>query len=114
MHVKCRETEAGMVCSLIGNLEYLSVDQFLAALLTVLSQKRVIYDMSGVPFIDGTGAAALVGAVRVARARGGDAVICALRPSVNRALKQMGVPPTVSVLNSPYEAESYLLERAAA
>jgi anti-sigma B factor antagonist len=114
VHVKCRETEAGVVCSVIGNLEYQSVNQFMDALPMVAGQKHVIYDLSGVPFIDWSGAAALVGAVRGSRARGGDAVICALRPSVNRALKQIGVPSTVSVLNTPDEAESYLLERAAA
>jgi anti-anti-sigma factor len=114
VHVKCRETEAGVVCSVIGNLEYQSVNQFIDALPMVLGQKHVIYDLSGVPFIDWSGAAALAGAVRGTRAQGGDAVICALRPSVNRALKQIGVPSTVSVLNSPDEAESYLLERAAA
>jgi stage II sporulation protein AA (anti-sigma F factor antagonist) len=114
VNVKCREIEAGVVCSVIGNLEYQSVDQFMGALPMVLGQKHVIYDLSGVPFIDWSGAAALVGAVRGTRDRGGDAVICALRPSVKRALKQTGVLSTLSVLDGPDEAESYLLERAAA
>jgi anti-anti-sigma factor len=108
------ETEAGVICCLIGNLEHLSVAQFRDAVAQLRDARRVIFELAAVPFVDSAGLGALIGAVRRTREIGGDAVVCAPRPSVKRVLDMIGLPRIVHVFDNLDEARAYFLRRSVA
>ncbi len=114
MYVTCDETEAGVVCHLIGNLEHLSVAQFREAVALLGDRRRVIFEFSAVPFVDSSGLGALIGAVRRTREAHGDAVVCSPRPSVKRVLDMVGLPRVVHVFGTLSDAQSYFTERSVA
>jgi anti-sigma B factor antagonist len=108
------ETEAGVICRLIGNLEHLSVAQFRDAVAQLRDARRVIFELAAVPFVDSAGLGALIGAVRRTREIGGDAVVCSARPSVKRVLDMIGLPRVVNVFDNLDEAQAYFLRRSVA
>jgi anti-anti-sigma factor len=111
MRVTFDETEAGVTCHLVGNLEHLSVPQFRDAVAQLRDARRVIFELSAVPFVDSAGLGALIGSVRRTREVGGDAVVCSARPSVKRVLEMVGLPRIVHVFDTLDEAQAYCLRR---
>jgi anti-anti-sigma factor len=111
MRVTFDETEAGVICHLVGNLEHLSVTQFRDAVAQLRDTRRVIFELSAVPFVDSAGLGALIGSVRRTREVGGDAVVCSARPSVKRVLEMVGLPRIVNVFDTLDEAQAYCLRR---
>jgi anti-anti-sigma factor len=112
VRVKFDQTKAGVICQIIGNLEHLSVGQFREALALVRDERRVIFDLSAVPFVDSAGLGALIGAVRRIRELNGDAVVCSVRPSVARVLEIVGLDRIVSIVGNMNEAKAYFLPAA--
>lgn len=82
---------------------------FREAIFQLAGKKQVIFELSGVPFVDSTGLGALAGTIRPIREWGGDAVVCSPRPSVNRVFEIVGLPRVVSILKSVEAARAYLL-----
>jgi anti-anti-sigma factor len=74
----------------------------------ILPKQSVIFDLSGVPFLDSARLGALIGAGRRIRDTGGEAVICAPRPSVNRVWEMVGLPRIVFVASSVADATGLL------
>jgi anti-anti-sigma factor len=62
--VSCDETEASVVCHVAGDLDQASVGEFREAVARLSKTKRVIFELSAVPFVDAAGLGALIGAVR--------------------------------------------------
>ncbi|MGH9106980.1 MAG: STAS domain-containing protein [Acidimicrobiales bacterium] len=114
VQVTCEETGQAVVCHLQGNLEHATVAHFREAFTTVPPGRPVVFDLSGVPFIDSAGLGALIGAVRRTREMGGEALVCAPRPSVNRVLEIVGLPRIVNVAASVEEAGEILFGSALA
>lgn len=109
MLVRCDETEAGVVCHVAGDLDERSVGEFREAVAPLSKKRRVIFELSAVPFVDAAGLGALIGAVRRIRERRGDAVVCAARPPVRRVLQLVSIPRVVTIVDSVKEARAYLL-----
>ena len=107
MSVTFEQDEAGVVCHLTGNLEHLTVVDFRESVAHLGGAKRVIFDLSAVPFVDSAGLGALIGTVRRTREQGGEAVVCAARPSVQRVLEMVGLHRVVNVFSSLREAQAY-------
>jgi anti-sigma B factor antagonist len=105
--VSCDETEASVVCHVAGDLDQASVGEFREAVAHLSKTKRVIFELSAVPFVDAAGLGALIGAVRRIRDRRGGAVVCAARPSVRRVLQLVGIPRVVTIVDSVKEAQAY-------
>ncbi len=82
--VKWELTDAGVICSVIGNIEEATLEEFGRSIAQLPIGPRVVFELSGVPYVDTTGLAAIVGAVTRVRAGGGEPVVCAPRPSVKR------------------------------
>jgi anti-anti-sigma factor len=108
VQVTCEGTELGVLCRLTGNLEALTVPDFRDAVTAVPSGKQVIFDLSGVPFIDSAGLGALIGAIRRIREMGGEAAVCSPRSSVNRVLDIVGLHRIVIVARDRADAEEQL------
>ena len=108
MHIKRDETDTRVVCHLQGNLEHLAVSQ-LTENADVVPNKCVVFELSGVPFVDVVGLRALLRAVRHTRLRGGEAVVCGARPAVARPLEASGLPTVVGVFDRLSDAEAALL-----
>ena len=105
MLVECEEVGLALVCHLEGNLEQVSVPQFRDAVAGLLPTKKlVVFDLSGVPFVDSAGIGALIGAARRIRELGGTVVLCAPRPSIRRVFRVVGLGRVVTVVNSTSEA----------
>jgi stage II sporulation protein AA (anti-sigma F factor antagonist) len=102
------------VCTLAGNLEYLTVSQFRSVVAQLPPAQNVVFEMSGTTFIDSAGIGALIGAVRRVREMGADAVVCGLRPSVYRVLNLVGLPRVVSITDDLAAARELLAAAAVA
>jgi len=93
--VSCDETEASVVCHVAGDLDHSSVGEFREAVAHLGKKKRVIFELSAVPFVDAAGLGA---------------VVCAARPSVRRVLQLVGIPRVVTIVDSVREAQAYLTQ----
>lgn len=104
MNVALTDQDEITICTIDGNLEYSTVATFRGVVASLQPNRPVIFDLSGVPFIDSSGIGALIGAVRRTREIGADAVVCSLRPSVWRVLNIVGLPRVVAVVATREEA----------
>ena len=104
MRVTFDETEAGVICCLIGNLEHLSVAQFRDAVAHLRDARRVIFELAAVPFVDSAGLGALIGGIRRTRELGGDVAVACDRPTLVRLLRTTGFDRIVTVAETVDEA----------
>ena len=59
------ETPEGfLICRPVGELDAFTVSQFRQALAELASSRRLVIDMSGIPFVDSAGLGALIGGIR--------------------------------------------------
>ena len=107
MRVRCDETEASVVCHVAGDLDHSSIAEFREAVAPLAKKKKVIFELSGVPFVDAAGLGALIGTVQRIRDRRGGAVVCAARPSVRRVLQLVGIPRVVTIVDTVQDARAY-------
>jgi anti-sigma B factor antagonist len=103
----------GVVFHWAGILESGTVGQFREAMAQVKLDQPVIFWLEAVPFVDSAGIGALIGAIRRVREMGGDAAVCAPRPSVGKVLQIVGLARLVNVFDTLEEAEEYFSEWAA-
>ncbi|MHB1930864.1 MAG: STAS domain-containing protein [Acidimicrobiales bacterium] len=96
----------------VGELDAFTVSQFRQALAEMASSKRLLIDMSGVPFVDSAGLGALIGGIRRARELGGDVAVACNRPTLVRLLRTTGFDRIVTVTETVEEAIAALDQRA--
>lgn len=103
------ETEDGFsICRPTGELDAFTVAHFRQVLAEVASAKRLVIDLSGVPFIDSAGLGALIGGIRRTRELGGDVSVACDRPTLVRLLKTTGFDRIVSVTDTVAQAKAAL------
>src|ERR1700751_100696 len=109
------ETPEGYtICRPVGELDAFTVSQFRQALAELASSKRLVIDMSGIPFVDSAGLGALIGGIRPTRELGGDVAVACDRPTLVRLLRTTGFDRIVSVTETVEEAMAALSKEAAA
>jgi anti-sigma B factor antagonist len=109
LSVKVDGNAAGQViCRLAGVLDLHAVPHFRQALADLPSGSRVLIDMSDVSFVDSAGLGALVGGIRRARDRGGDAAIACARPALSRLLRTIGLDRLVTLSDEMKQAMTAL------
>jgi len=87
MNLGSGESDGHVVISLYGELDLIDAAMVAAALETVTARERwIIVDLSGLEFIDAAGVAALSRGRRQARDAGGDLLLAAPQPPVQRIL----------------------------
>lgn len=96
------------VCRPVGELDAFTVGQFREALAELGGGRRLLIDLSGVPFLDSAGLGALIGGVRRAREAGGDVAVYAARSAVARLLHTTGFDRVASVSDTEDAAAAAL------
>ncbi len=105
-----QETADGyVICRPVGELDAFTVSQFRQALAELASNRRILIDMSGVPFVDSAGLGALIGGIRRARELGGDVAVSCNRPTLTRLLHTTGFDRIVTVTDNVDDAVTALL-----
>ena len=94
----------------VGELDAFTVGQFRETLTELGGSRRLIIDLSGVPFLDSAGLGALIGGVRRAREAGGDVAVYGARPAVARLLHTTGFDRVASVSESENDAAKALAD----
>jgi anti-sigma B factor antagonist len=103
------ETPEGyIICRPVGELDAFTVSQFRQALAEMASSKRLLIDMSGIPFVDSAGLGALIGGIRRTRELGGDVAVACNRPTLIRLLRTTGFDRIVTVVETIEEAAAAL------
>ncbi len=102
------------ICRPAGELDAFTVAQFRQVLADVASAKKLVIDLSGVPFIDSAGLGALIGGIRRTRELGGDVAVACDRPTLVRLLKTTGFDRIVNVTDNVEQAKSALRDAAQA
>lgn len=74
----------GMLVQVSGDIDYSRSPELRVELLKLLHQspRRVIVDLTAVPYMDSSGVATLVEALQVQRKQSGKLVLCGLQPKV--------------------------------
>jgi anti-sigma B factor antagonist len=68
-----------IVCRPVGELDAYTVGQFREQLAELATSRRLLIDLSSVPFMDSAGLGALIGGIRRAREAGGDVAVACSR-----------------------------------
>jgi anti-sigma B factor antagonist len=108
LEIKIDQGDGHTICRPIGELDAFTVSQFRQALAELASNRRLLIDMSGVPFVDSAGLGALIGGIRRARELGGDVAVCCNRPTLTRLLRTTGFDRIVTVAETIEEAAAAL------
>ena len=103
--VEWEEAEASVVFYVLGDLDELTSGEFRKAVAQLPVKKRVVFELSAVPYVDSAGVAAILSAVLRVRDRGGEAVICAPRPAVSTILLSIGLDRVATACNRLEELE---------
>ena len=100
--------EGYTICRPVGELDAFTVSQFREALSEVAANRRLLIDMSAVPFVDSAGLGALIGGIRRARELGGQVAVACNRPTLVRLLRTTGFDRIVTVAETVEEASAAL------
>lgn len=105
LNIHKEETPDGyVICKPVGELDAFTVSQFRQVLAELASCRRLVIDMSGIPFVDSAGLGALIGGIRRTRELGGDVAVSCNRPTLVRLLRTTGFDRIVSVTETVEEA----------
>lgn len=100
------------VCRLEGEVDAYTVGEFREALSGITDVKRLIIDLSEVPFMDSAGLGALIGGIRRVREAEGDVAVVSTTASLNRLLHTTGFDRIVPVCESLEDSLAALDEEA--
>jgi anti-sigma B factor antagonist len=103
----CR-ADGSTICRAFGELDAFTVGQFRETLARLSTSRRLVIDLSGVPFVDSAGLGALVRGIRRVRDHGGDVIVACNSPTLLRVLSMTGVDRIVTVTVGVDEAVAAL------
>jgi anti-sigma B factor antagonist len=113
LEITVERTDDYAVCRPAGELDAYTVGQFREALAELAEEKRLLIDLSDVPFMDSAGLGALIGGIRRTRENEGEVAVACSRPTLTRLLHTTGFDRIVPVKESLEEAIEALNEPAA-
>jgi anti-sigma B factor antagonist len=100
------------VCRADGALDAFTVSTFRQIMAGIASSSQLIFDLSGITFIDAAGLGALVGAIRRTRECGGQVAVVCSRPTLVRLLRSNGFDRIVTIAETMNAAASALTRQA--
>jgi len=112
LEINVERTDDYSVCRPAGELDAYTVGQFREALAELAEEKRLLIDLSDVPFMDSAGLGALIGGIRRTRENEGEVAVACNRPTLTRLLHTTGFDRIVPVKESLEEALEALNEPA--
>ncbi len=107
------EGDGYTVCRPSGELDAYSVGAFREALNELADDRRLLIDLSAVPFMDSAGLGALIGGIRRTREANGEVAVVCDRPALNRLLHTTGFDRIVPVAEGIDDALDALDDEAA-
>ena len=110
LEIQIDTTDEYTLCRPVGELDAYTVGQFREALAELSAAKRLLIDLSEVPFMDSAGLGALIGGIRRAREAEGEVAVACSRPTLTRLLHTTGFDRIVPVTETLEEAQAALLE----
>ena len=109
LEINVEETPDYTLCRPVGELDAYTVGQFRETLVELASTRRLLIDLSDVPFMDSAGLGALIGGIRRAREAEGDVSVACSRPTLTRLLHTTGFDRIVPVTETREAAIDALL-----
>ncbi len=113
MELRTVQTRGVTVVVLKGDLDVSAAEQIKQRLTDLIladyiekGHSKVVVDLGAVPFIDSSGLAVLVAAMKQARTTGGDLKLCALQDDVWSTLEMTGLNNHIGVYGDRPEALS--------
>lgn len=102
LRLRTRNVEAATLVEIGGEIDLQSAPQLRAGLLKTsdVPSPHVVIDLSEVSFIDSTGVGVLVGALKRARANGGEVHFCGVQARVRRVLEITGLLGLLPIFES--------------
>jgi anti-sigma B factor antagonist len=110
LEITVEHLEQYTLCRPVGELDAYTVGTFREALAELSSTRRLLIDLSDVPFMDSSGLGALIGGIRRAREADGEVTVACSRPTLTRLLHTTGFDRIVSVTETVEAAEAALLD----
>ncbi len=110
LEITVEQTDRYTLCRPVGELDAYTVGSFREALAELSSVRRLLIDLSDVPFMDSSGLGALIGGIRRAREADGEVTVACSRPTLTRLLHTTGFDRIVAVTETVEEAEAALLD----
>lgn len=108
IEIEITQNDDHSVCRPVGELDAYSVASFREALASLAQVRRLLIDLSEVPFMDSAGLGALIGGIRKVRDAEGDVAVSCDRPTLTRLLHTTGFDRIVPVTESVAEALEHL------
>jgi anti-sigma B factor antagonist len=106
-------SERCIVCRLVGELDAFGASQFRQALAELaVTGGLVLFDLTGVEFVDSAGLGALVGGIRRVRELSGAIAVVCPKPRLAQLLHTTGFDRLVSVYTSVDEAATVFAQSA--
>ncbi len=109
LEIHVEEVGTYTLCRPVGDLDAYTVSQFREALAELAAVKRLLIDLSEVPFMDSAGLGALIGGIRRAREAEGEVSVACSRPTLTRLLHTTGFDRIVPVTETVNEAAEALI-----
>jgi anti-sigma B factor antagonist len=104
LDIQIHDHTTHIICQPIGELDAYTVPQFRDVLAKVGPSRRLLIDLSSVPFMDSAGLGALIGGIRRVREAGGEVAVACNRPTLMRLLHTTGFDRIVSVTETVDDA----------
>lgn len=112
LEIQVEDADGYTVCRPVGELDAYTVSSFRDALGRLASSRKLLIDMSEVPFVDSAGLGALIGGIRRTREAGGEVAVCCNRPTLVRLLHTTGFDRIVTVAETIDDAAAALNQPA--
>ena len=97
LEIHVEQSHDHTICRPVGELDLSSAGQFREALDGVVHEARIVFDLSGVPFMDSAGLGALIGGIRRTRENNGAVAVTCNRPALCQLLRTTGFDRIVTV-----------------
>lgn len=108
LEIEIKKDGGYTLCRPVGELDAYTVGTFREALTEVAEEKKLVIDLSEVPFMDSAGLGALIGGIRRTRENDGDVSVACSRPTLTRLLHTTGFDRIVSVAETLDDAVAAL------
>ncbi|GIU84463.1 MAG: putative anti-sigma factor antagonist [Acidimicrobiales bacterium] len=108
LEIRVEERNDHVICRPVGELDAYTVGPFREKLNELATSKRLLIDLSEVPFMDSAGLGALIGGIRRAREANTDVAVACSRASLTRLLHTTGFDRIVPVTETVEEAAEAL------
>ncbi|MDD6308915.1 MAG: anti-sigma factor antagonist [Clostridia bacterium] len=109
MEISCKRTGATLIVTLQGELDHHNaayVREELDGRLFHAGTKNLVFDLSGLKFMDSSGLGILIGRYKAVSAMGGHTRIASPSKQADRLIRLAGIHKIISVWNSVDEAVS--------